>query len=325
VTARTGLGSGARSALVFVTMAIGAFVSVMTVLGFFGSSWWVFDFFANYRWQLMWIAIACAVVYALSAQGLAAIVFIAAAVVNGFVVSPLWFGSQPEGTGEDGITVVSLDMDGSTTDEDVVLNWLFDTDADVIIVSGVAGDRLLPLVVDGSPYVPIIGPPESRTGVAVIGKEAYTAERRETDDGQPIYLIRVPAGDDTITILTAWSEVARNSAAWTEVNARVEAIAEVVRTRTTPITVIGPLGATRFSSPMRNLLGTTGLRDATEGYGYLSTTPVSNIPVIGGWIGIPLDIVFMTPDITPLELETGPDVGVGHLPVTVTIGPAATN
>jgi hypothetical protein len=30
----------------------------------------------------------------------------------------------------------------------------------------------------------------------------------------------------------------------------------------------------------------------------------------------------MTEEITPLELSTGPDIGAGHLPVTVVVGPA---
>ena len=32
---------------------------------------------------------------------------------------------------------------------------------------------------------------------------------------------------------------------------------------------------------------------------------LSSFPIIGGWIGIPVDVVLMTPDVTPLELVTG--------------------
>ena len=60
-----------------------------------------------------------------------------------------------------------------------------------------------------------------------------------------------------------------------------------------------------------------------EGRGYLSTWPVSDFPLIGGWIGIPVDVVLMSRELTPLSLVTGPDIGAHHLPVTTIIGPAA--
>jgi endonuclease/exonuclease/phosphatase (EEP) superfamily protein YafD len=322
VTTGTGVGAGARAVIVIATTFVGAFVTLVTALAFLGSTWWVFDFFANFRWQFMWLALACAIIYALTAKGLASVVFIAAAIVNGFVLSPLWFGSQPAGTGENGVTVVSLDMDGSTSDEERVLNWLFDTDADLIIVSGVSDARLQPLVVDGSPYQTIVAPPENSTGIAIIGKGPFTSEERRTGaTDEPIYLINLPSGEDVITVVTAWAELATSADAAGAVAERTATIHEIVRTRSHPVAVIGPLGATRFTSPMRDLLSTSGLRDASEGSGYLATTPVSGIPLIGGWIGIPLDVVLMTADITPLGLESGPDVGVNHLPISVTIGP----
>ena len=66
----------------------------------------------------------------------------------------------------------------------------------------------------------------------------------------------------------------------------------------------------------------TGLRDATEGEGYISTWPVSDVPLFGGWIGIPLHLILLPGELTPLSLETGPDIGAEYLPVTVVIGPS---
>ncbi|MFV1969942.1 MAG: hypothetical protein ACC683_02930, partial [Acidimicrobiia bacterium] len=104
--------------------------------------------------------------------------------------------------------------------------------------------------------------------------------------------------------------------------ARLEAVSAAVTSTSRPVAVIGNLGATRWTSGMTTMRDTIGVRDTTEGSGYLSTWPLSDIPLIGGWIGIPVDIVLMTDEITPLELSTGPDIGAGHLPVTVVIGPA---
>jgi hypothetical protein len=309
---------------VIITMIIGLSASVITVLAFFGSTWWVLDFLANYRWQLMWIALLCAIIYALSARGIAALVFLGAVVINGFVLSPMWFGSQPAATGEGGVTVVSLDMFGSTSDEDRVLQWLFDTDADVIIVSGVAAGRLDPLTADGSPYEVIASPEPDTSGICIIAKENYTVTVEYTPStAEPVYTVSVPSGNDVVSLITAWGEVAKSSSKAQALSERLGVIGSLVEARTGPVAVVGSIGTTRFTSGMRSLLASSGLRDASEGSGYLSTTPVSTIPIIGGWIGIPLDVALMTADITPLDLATGPDVGVGHLPLSLTIGPSA--
>lgn len=307
-----------------ITLIIGLSASLITVLAFFGSTWWVLDFLANYRWQLMWITLLCAIVYALSARGFAALVFLGAVVINGFVLSPLWFGSQPTATGEGGVTVVSLDMFGSTSDEDRVLQWLFDTDADVIVVSGVAAGRLDPLTADGSPYQVIASPKPDTSGVCIIAKENYSVTTTFTPTtDEPVYTVSVPSGNDVVSLITAWGEVAKSGSKAEALSERLGLIGSLVENRTGPVAVVGSIGATRFTSGMRSLLSSSGLRDASEGSGYLSTTPVSTIPIIGGWIGIPLDVALMTTDITPLDLSTGPDVGVGHLPLSLTVGPSA--
>ena len=307
----------------FLTSIVGGLAVFFTLTGFIGRTWWLFDLLANYRWQLMWVSLACAIAYALAARGIASVVFLVAVVVNAFVISPLWFGSQPDGTGEDSISVVTIDMEGSTQDEESLLRWLLDTDADLIIAQGVAPERLAPLTVDGSPYVLIATPDPDTTGVAMVAKGQWvvTTTRTETT-GEAIQAVSVPAGDDSITVVSAWGPIATNSAETAALQERIDAIAEIADARTTPVAFVGSIGATRFTSGVRGLLGSSGLRDATEGEGYLSTWPASDFPLIGGWIGVPLDLVLMTVEITPLSLETGPDVGVDHLPVTVVIGPA---
>jgi hypothetical protein len=103
--------------------------------------------------------------------------------------------------------------------------------------------------------------------------------------------------------------------------ARLDTIKTLTESATHPVVVIGNLGATIWTSGMRNLFSTSELRDAAKGFGYLSTSNASGVPIIGGWMGLPLDVVLMTPDATPIELDTGPDIGAGHLPVNVLVGP----
>ena len=321
----TGVVNGVRTAIIIMAIGLGAMASLATVLAFFGSVWWGFDLVANFRWQLMWLALIASVIYALSSRGIATILFIAAMLVNAWLIAPMWLGSQPEATGEDGTRVVAIDVFGGSTDEETTLRWLFDTQADLIIASGATNDRLSALATDGSPYRVLAAPIEDdRAGIVILARDDYAVRSVTTvGHGQQVYTVTVPGAGGPVDVVTAWGELATSGVEADELAERLSAIEEIVATSSNDVAVVGSLGATRFAASVRSLLSSTDLRDATEGSGYLSTWPASDIPIVGGWIGIPLDVVFMTPGITPLELTTGPNVGVGHLPVTFVVGPSA--
>ena len=320
---KTGVGATLRSLFVVAIIVAGGFAAIATVMGFFGEVWWGFDLAANYRWHLMWISLISSVLFALTARGVATIVFIGAALINAWLISPLWLGDQPAGTGEDGVRIVQIDLSGGMRDVGTALRWIFDSEGDLIVISGVTRGRVSPLVADGSPYRMLAAPlSPDRTGIVILGKDAWKVDAAMTDANEPVYRVSVPSGNGLVDVVTTWGEMATSSEAAIALELRLAAIAEFIEASSNPVTVIGNIGATRWSSGMRELQSTYGLRDASDGSGYLATSPVSDLAIIGGWTGLPIDIVFVATALTPLELETGPDIGAEHLPVTVVVGPA---
>jgi endonuclease/exonuclease/phosphatase (EEP) superfamily protein YafD len=179
------------------------------------------------------------------------------------------------------------------------------------------------LTEEGFPYTILAEPsiPDD-PGIVILGTEDWPVEVTFTEVyAEPVYRITVGANGETINVVTTWGDLASNQDKADRLEARLATVSAAVESSSHPVTVIGDLGATRWTQGMRTMRDTVGVRDATEGSGYLSTSPVSGIPLIGGWIGLPVDIVLMTDEITPLELTTGPDIGASHLPVTVVVGP----
>ena len=167
-------------------------------MAFFGSTWWLFDWFANFRWQLMWLSIMCTVAYYLAARGIAAVVFLVAVVVNAWLIAPLWLGSQPRGTGEDGVRVVAVDLYGGADDSDAVFQWLDQANADIIIAAGVASNRLDSLLVEGSDYRVLHRPAVDTAGIAIVATADYPVEVAATPTlGDPILTVTVPSGSGT--------------------------------------------------------------------------------------------------------------------------------
>lgn len=319
-----GMGSALKQTFMAIVIAVGGFVSFMTVAAFFGGLWWAFDLFANFRWHMMWIALICAILYALSARGISTIIFLIAVIINAFLIAPLYIGSQPGGTGEDGIKVVTADMYGGVPDRESALRWMFESDADLIIVSGVTTARVEPLIVEGSPYQILASPPENTTGIVVVGMDAYSVTQATTQGSkQTVLAVSVPTDSTTIDVVTAWGHIGSSSEQAELLEERIALLAEVTARQSDRVTVVGNLGATRWSKPMRDFRGELELRDAMEGRGYLATSPVSDFPLIGGFLGMPIDVVLMSEGVTPLSLVTGPDLGANHLPVTVIIGPTS--
>jgi len=319
----TGLVAGLRTALIIMLFIGGGVGVVLSVAAFYGDTWWVFDWAANYRWQMFWALLAAAIIYTLVARGIASFVFLAAALLNAWLILPLWTGSQPAATGENGVRIVHADIYPGVSDNEFVLRWFLDTEADLILVAGTTAERMEPLTGDDSPYTIIVAPEVvGSPGIVALGLEDWPVEVVKTDVfSDPVYRITVGANGETTSVITSWGNIASNADKADQLSARLAAITELTTSSLHPVTVIGNLGATRWTHGMRTMRDTIGLRDASEGSGYLSTSPVSGIPLIGGWIGLPIDVVLMTDEITPLEFATGPDIGAGHLPVTVVVGP----
>lgn len=318
-----GVAAGLRTALIIMLFIGGGVAVVLSIAALYGDLWWPFDNVANYRWQLFWGLLIAALIYTMVARGIASIVFLAAALLNAWLISPLWLGSQPAATGENGVRIVHADIYPGVTDTDVALRWMLDTQADLILVAGTTAERMEPLTRDGNPYTILFAPEiEGNAGIVALGLEEWPVDVTRTEGfSDPVYRITVGANGETINIVTSWGELASNQDKADRLAARLDTVSAAVTSSTHPVTVIGNLGATRWTHGMRTMRDTTGLRDATEGSGYLATAPVSGIPIIGGWIGLPIDVVLMTEEITPLELSTGPDIGAGHLPVTLVVGP----
>ncbi len=320
-----GIVSGLRAVLAILVLVSGVGAAVLTVGAFFREEWWLFDFAANYRWHLLWALVVAAIVYALSSKGITSIVFLAAALTNVWLIAPLWMEGQPAATSSSGVTVVHADVRDGIDDIRFLQRWIFDSEADLVLVAGATEEQVDFLTARGSPYMIISAPEDpNEAGIVILGVAEWPVETFTSETlGERAYRITIGSNDETVEIVTAWGEAGSNSENAEKLAARLAIVSQAVETASHPVAVIGNLGATRWVYTMEAMRRTLNLRDATEGLGYLATSPVVGVPVLSGWVGLPIDIVLMTNEITPIDLKTGPDISTNHLPVTVVIGPAA--
>ncbi|MEZ5176477.1 MAG: hypothetical protein R2823_09780 [Acidimicrobiia bacterium] len=321
----TGTVAGFRLFVIVATMIVGGLATIATVVGFFGSVWWPFDYVANLRWYLLWVLLIASVIYALTAKGWLVVAMLVAMAANAFVLAPLWLGSQPDSIGESSLVVIHLDATGGFSDQEEATDWAAASDADVLLISGATTELVDEITATDGAWLVLLAPDMDNTaGQVVLARERWEVAVTPTGVGSDtVTRVTADGNGTTYDIVTALGPTASNAAKADRLAARLDTIRTIIDSASNPVIVIGNIGATRWTSGMRDLLSTTDLRDATEGYGYLSTSWASDLPLIGGWLGLPLDVVLMTPGVTPVELDTGPDVTARHLPVRVLAGPGS--
>jgi endonuclease/exonuclease/phosphatase (EEP) superfamily protein YafD len=98
----------------------------------------------------------------------------------------------------------------------------------------------------------------------------------------------------------------------------LEAASSWARERAGSEVVLGDLNATPWSGVLQSLENSAGLRNSAYGYGVQATWPSS-----AGPLGLPIDQLLHSWDLTVTDRETGPGFGSEHRSLWVTIARAA--
>ena len=90
---------------------------------------------------------------------------------------------------------------------------------------------------------------------------------------------------------------------------------------TEPVVVAGNLETSRWSHAFDVIAN--GLNNSEDGFGYAATWPRTDPPLIGAYMGLPLDHALYRGNIAVPARRVGPDLGPAHRPLLFDISPAA--
>lgn len=318
-TVNTSTGLKLASVVLFI---IGTMASLATVLGFFGATWWGWDRLADWRFPLLLVLVATSIVYGFGFRRAVSAVFLLAAIVNAVLLAPLWLSTQPAPESSDRLRVVSFDTSGSGDHRKDIAAWIHSVEADVALLYRTTGNWADTLATVGSPY---------RVVPAALGSEAL---------GRSIVLVRrnvavtpldpVPGSDLTLLVELGGTPMrlvglaVQNPGSTFEADqriARFTAINDAVAESVEPVVVAGNLETSRWSHAFEVIA--SGLDNSEDGFGYAATWPRTDLPLIGPYMGLPLDHALYRGDITVPSRRVGPDLGPAHRPLLFDISPAA--
>lgn len=299
--------------------AVGAILCLVTLTGFLGRLWWVFELTSHFRFQL---AVALGVLtllwLALRRWRLAA-VYAGFAAVNAFLVlSLLWPRATIATTSGPALRLVQLNVHTANQRSDLVLNFLRNAEADVVLLMEV-NERwmqdLEPLHTD-YPYV-LAEPREDNFGIALFSRRPLINDKviRLGSASVPSLVSELRVGTNSVLLLGTHplppgsSEYARLR------NEQLKQVATYVRDQTLPVVVFGDLNTTPWSPCFTDLLHDGGLKNSSQGRGLFATWPAW-LPALAR---IPLDQCLVSRTVQVINKRCGPPVRSDHLPVLVEI------
>jgi endonuclease/exonuclease/phosphatase (EEP) superfamily protein YafD len=310
----------ARRFLVLASTALTA----LTVLSLAGDAWWVLDLFANARLQLAATLLVLAAVLVWYRPWWAAGVALLGAGVNIALIAPFLLpaGPAPAVPGGETLDITFLNVKVDGADRDEVIEYLRGHDHDVVVLAA-TGQDWEPALRDADLHMtPLVGSqvhPLLELTILARDAEAEIGVYGLADDARSAYVeVVVKLDDQRIRILGTHpvspltpSRAARRDAHLARIAARIAESAE-------PVVLVGDLNVTPWSATYRSLLTTADLVDSQRAHGLQPSWPA---PINA--VGLPIDHVLHTQELTTRSRELGPSFGSDHRSVHARIARAA--
>ncbi|MFM8413809.1 MAG: endonuclease/exonuclease/phosphatase family protein [Planctomycetota bacterium] len=292
-------------------------VAGVTLAGFLGRWHWLLDLTSHFRWYWLVAAVAWLAVAAWRRSRPARWCLVLAATANAVAMLPFWLPPAADsGAGGDPLEIVSLNVFADNEQQDRVLAYLRERDADVVVLIEVdaAWAQAFEALAALYPHR-VVEPRDDKFGIAVLSRLPLESPRVErVAAGPPVILATLPRGGRGCLLVAAHPQ-APITADWSaRRDAQLAAIGDIAAMESRPVIVAGDLNATPWSHGFRQLIRLRGLRDSAQGRG---VQPTWNARY---WAPrIPIDHVVVSPEVQVISRTIGPDVGSDHLPVEATL------
>lgn len=290
-----------------------------SIIGIFGGLWWGFDLLANFRLQyLIVLAVAAAALFA-GGKRVGSALLAGIALYNAALIVPLYGNDPAPAANEARLEIVSANMQARTSRQ--MVNWLVATDPDLVFLfeSSRQTEDLLREADLG--YVVTSGiEPENSYGLSILSRGSVDFEMLPSArDGGDAVRLETRLGEQTVVVYAIHPPSPSNPTRSEARDKLLTRIGLAAADEVLPVVVVGDFNATPWSHGFRQLVEPGDLHNSQEGFGYGATWHADVWPLLG----VPLDHLVHTRDLTVVDREVGPSVGPDHRPIRVVLARAA--
>ena len=287
-----------------------------TLIGFLSRLWWVFELTSHFRLHLAVALGSLTMIWLARRRWLIAAISAGAALVNLFPVLTVYLpGEALEANNGAKVRLVSLNVHTENENNGLVLKFLENTDADVILLMEVDKawiDALQPLRTNYSHVV--AEPREDNFGIALFSRLPLTNSGvLEFGEAEVPSIRATMSVGKQLCVLLGTHPLPPGSSEYARLrNEQFGKICTWVHDQNLPVVVLGDLNCTPWSPYFADLLRNGGLKNVSPKAGLYGSWPAW-LPLFR----IPLDHCLVSTNICIISKRMGPQVGSDHLPLEI--------
>lgn len=293
-----------------------AIACICSVMGFLGRLWWPFDLASHFRVQYFVFLLASGIIFLVGKRMRGAALSGAFAVINVFLIVPLYFGSPFAHGSSQTLRAVLVNVNHSNRAYGKFQKFVRSAKPDFMILVEVnhAWANTLRQMQADYPFSQNLPPRNGRSDIALLSR--IPISRREVARfgaaRLPSVVARLDIEGRQLTVIGAHAIAPWNRTRSELRNQHLAALGQIVNLQVGPVIVLADLNTTSWSPFFRDLLHKTGLRDSRTGFGVQSSWPTGFPPL---WIAI--DHCLVSSGVIVHNRSIGPHIGSDHYPVVV--------
>jgi endonuclease/exonuclease/phosphatase (EEP) superfamily protein YafD len=235
-------------------------------------------------------------------------------VLNLSAIIPLYFNNQPSVMNDQKLRVVSFNMFARNKNFVRILDFIQNSNADVVLIQEATIPSLKQFENLRSMYPQLkYQPNRNNHGLVVLSH--YPIKKLEAGNFKVPYLLaRIKVNNNTVTIANTHLFTPTSSWRFQNRNAELNDLGTIVSSAKGSVIVAGDLNMSVWSPYYAQFKRKTHLKDARSGFGVIPTWPTFVPPVM-----IPIDHFLVSSNVKVVDLHTGPDIGSDHLPLVLDV------
>ncbi len=298
-------------------------IYILSLLGELGSFWWVFDLFSH--WRVLYLAAGTLLLLLTFVAKQKMLTFITGAimvchiiVLTAFVqVFPI---SVPvrAASADETLTVVFANTYWKNESMETLISGIQAMEADIIFLEEIQPQQFEEVLAQLPEYTfSYHEPVDFAFDMGVLSRvpvQDYTTHYFLP--AVPLLEVVVMVNNQELHLLGVHPHSPVTAKYTAERNVYLERLFEYVHTSDNSIVMGGDFNITQFSPVYRELLRDSRMIDTQKQFKLLSTWP-TYVPT---WVAIPIDHVFVSPDVIVRERYRGENTGSDHWPIVVKVG-----
>ena len=304
-------------------VALSLFPLAAFLLTRFSSLWWIAELAGHFRVQLLFLFAPFPVLLFLCGRKKLAGLMLVGTFFLLCEVVPIFLPTQQPNPGSETLKIMSVNVLDSNQDAEKLLELINRVEPDVIVALEFTSfwQTALESLHGQYPYRQR-QPATDGTGIGMYSKRPLNRTRWISLDSQldsPAMWAEIDLDGRPLSLVGAHPMSPTGYARFSARNRQLKSLADRIQQSNNPVIAVGDFNSTTWSPYLKRFLKRTGLRDSRQGLGLQPSWPQWQ-PLLM----IPIDHVFISPEIHLHSRRVESHVGSDHFPILVEIS-VATN